>query len=146
MSTFLRVCILGSPDEAAIFKLSHVDISGSGELGHRHTDEVLRSNWIDRTKLPQLIDLRGEFAHPRPPQYLECLRALAAAAEAYKLMPGATISTDLFSAPLTNALWMPGQYTEKSSAKLSMGDADELADGRNSLMFESAGSEAIVQG
>ncbi|KAL1850169.1 hypothetical protein Daus18300_013037 [Diaporthe australafricana] len=131
------VCILGNPDEAAIFKLSYVDLSGSEELGHRHIDEVLRSDWIDRAKLLQLIDLRGEFAHPRPPQYLECLRALAAAAEAYKLMPGATISTDLFSAPLKNALWMPGHSTERS-AKLSRGDTDEIADARNSLMFGSA--------
>lgn len=85
-------------------------LSGTEELTHEYIDEALRCNWIDPTKLIQLLDFRGEFAHPKPPQYLKCLRALAAAAEAYKLMPGATVSTELFSEPLKYALWIPRNH------------------------------------
>lgn len=103
-------CVLGNADEAAIFKQPQVALSGTEELTHEHIDEALRCNWINRTKLIQLLDFRGEFTHPKPPQYLKCLRALAAAAEAYKLMPGATISTELFSEPLKDTLWIPRNY------------------------------------
>lgn len=103
-------CIIGNEDEAANFKQSQVEITGSEELTHEYIDEALRCNWINRKKLIQLLDFRGEFAHPKPPQYLKCLRALAGAAEAYKLMPGATISTELFSEPLKDALWIPRNY------------------------------------
>lgn len=131
------VSILGDPDEAAIFKLSHVELSGSEEIGHEVVDGALRSGWINREKVIDLVDLRGVFTHPhRTPLYLNCLRSLAAAADAYKLMPGATISTDLFSVPLKNALWMPSQPTGSSSGDLK-GNVSEKRESMQSLMFGS---------
>lgn len=110
------VCVVGDPDVAAIFKRSHVELSGCEELGHEHIDESLRCGWISRHRLVRLMDLRGEFAHPKPAKYLGCLRAFAAAGEAYKLMPGATISTELFSVPFNDALWIPRTQNESDKA------------------------------
>lgn len=130
------VCILGNPKEAAIFKLSHSELAGSEELDPETIDEVFRSDWINREKLINLLEFRGDFALPANPQYLDCLRSLAAAADAYKLMPGATIATDLFSAPLKHALWMPTRSSEhwKTNLKERIGTNPEQM---QSLMFGS---------
>lgn len=127
--------VLGDPDEAAIFKRSQVELSGSEELTYEYIDEALRRHWIDRTKVIQLLDFRGEFAHPKPPQYLKCLRALAAAAEAYKLMPGATISTELFSEPLKDALWIPRNHNTLAKHPLVNEEKEVVA--TQSLIFGS---------
>lgn len=130
------VCVLGNPGDAAIFKRSHVELSGSEEIGHEYIDEALRCGWMNRNKLVELIDLRGGFAHPRPPQYLRCLRAFAAAAEAYKLMPGATVSTEVFSVPFGDALWIP------TNQKGQLADAPQASevkpDTMKSLMYGSS--------
>lgn len=105
------VYVLGNVDEAAIFRRSSVKLSGFEELGQSYVHEILRSGWITPTNLVDLMDVQGAFTSRNSPEYVACLRALAAAAEAYKLMPGATISTDLFSASLKDALWIPGQCT-----------------------------------
>jgi hypothetical protein len=136
------VCILGDPDEAAIFKLSHVELSASGELSHERVDEILRSGLVDRKQLINLMEFSGQFWQPEPPQYLDCLQAFAAAAEAYKLMPGATISTDLFSAPLKDALWIPKQ-SQGPSISNPKEYSERNADGMEYLMCDSSGNSRL---
>ncbi|KAJ4291262.1 hypothetical protein N0V88_006263 [Collariella sp. IMI 366227] len=103
----LYQCILGDPGDAAIFKKSEAAISGSEEIDINIIITALRSDWVDKRPLVDLLECSGKFQVQRPPRYLYCLRALAAAVDAYRLMPGATITTGVFSEPLTDALWMP---------------------------------------
>ena len=101
------VCILGDPEGAALFKLSNVTLAGSEELENEVIDTALLRDWVDQDQLLDLLECRGEFKHPSPPRYISYLRSLAAAADVYKLMPGATVATDVFSTSLKNALWVP---------------------------------------
>ncbi|KAI7782932.1 hypothetical protein LA080_012658 [Diaporthe eres] len=89
-----------------------------------------------------LATTAGQFWQPEPPQYLECLQAFAPAAEAYKLMPGATVSTDLFSAPLKNALWIPRQSLGRSVDHLKE-TSEKNADGMEYLMCGSSGNSRL---
>lgn len=130
------VCILGDPNEAALFKQSHLDILGSEELDHEIIDIAIRCDWFTGENLVELLDRRGKFEHPKPPPYLECLRSLAAAADAYKLMPGATISTEFFSSPLHDALWMPNQSTTRSASHQADPNMNHLSV-RSSLIYGS---------
>lgn len=106
--------------------------SGFEELRHEDIDEALRRGWINRDQLVKLMDLRREFTSLRPSKYLHCLRAFAAAAEAYKLMPGATISTEFFSVPFNDVLWIP-RNQQRSNVRISQ----STGTGLNPLIYGS---------
>ncbi|KAF4957164.1 hypothetical protein FSARC_11373 [Fusarium sarcochroum] len=122
----LYECIMGDPADAAIFKRSETHAAGSEMLDIEAILTVLHEDWIDVGKLVDLLDLAGQFQLPRVPQYLHCLRAIAAAADVYKLMPGASLSTHIFSAPLKDALWMPSGRDKQPSSPGTEDSASSL--------------------
>ncbi|CAH0043389.1 unnamed protein product [Clonostachys solani] len=111
--------IMGDPMGVALFKRADRDISGSEMLDIELVLTILRCGWLDRNKMVGFLDFSGEFQRSGVPQHVESLRALAAAINVYELMPGATISTSVFSLPLEDALWLPC-------------DPDDAALGKNS--------------
>lgn len=111
----------------------HVERSSGFEvLRHEDIDEALRRGWINRDQLVKLMDLQREFTSLRPSKYLHCLRAFAATAEAYKLMPGATISTEFFSIPFNDVLWIP-RNQQRSNVRISQ----STGTGLNPLIYGS---------
>uniref|UniRef100_A0A8H7K9B7 Uncharacterized protein n=1 Tax=Bionectria ochroleuca TaxID=29856 RepID=A0A8H7K9B7_BIOOC len=108
-------CIIGDPADAALFKRVDRNISGSPMLDIELVLSILRCGWLDRNKMVEFLDFSGEFQRSRIPQNVRSLRALAAAINVYELMPGATISTGVFSSPLEEALWLPSEPGEMDS-------------------------------
>ncbi|KAF5231054.1 hypothetical protein FAUST_9495 [Fusarium austroamericanum] len=131
-------CILGDPADAAIFKRSETQVDGSEMLDIEAILTVLYEDWIDVEELVDLLDLAGQFQVPRLPQYLHCLRAIAAAADVYELTPGASLSTHIFSSPLKDALWMPsGRDNQPSSpqTECSTLNLDQELQAKGSLIY-----------
>lgn len=105
-------CILGDPKEAAIFRKFGMDVQGSDGIDADLLVTALKFCWVDYHRLVGHLEDIGErvsrVKDPAAiPNFARNLRALAAAADAYKLMPDATIATGMFSKPLRNALWFP---------------------------------------
>ncbi|KAK4059674.1 hypothetical protein Trihar35433_10721 [Trichoderma harzianum] len=98
-------CILGDPNEVALFKRYDAEIAGSSKLDIDVLLLILSRGWVNNVKLLQLLDNGGPL-QSKSTQCLESLRCLAAAADVYKLMPGATISASVFSKSLVDAIWM----------------------------------------
>jgi len=104
----LYECVLGDPAEAAIFRRSDELVSGSEDIDPEILTKILEAGWIDRDLLAQHIDDLGKKPLSGAcSTYTRTLRALAAAATAYKLMPSATIVASIFSRPLHDARWIP---------------------------------------
>lgn len=118
--------ILGDPSDIAIFKRSDVEIRGSDTLGANMIVETLQHDWFDPEELCDFLEFRGNFFHPRPPQYIHYLKGIAAAAEVYKLMPGATISTDIFSMSMRHAMWLPRTALGGTSTSETAGMASHI--------------------
>ncbi|KAH0593458.1 hypothetical protein MHUMG1_08595 [Metarhizium humberi] len=134
----LYECVIGDPADAAIFKRAETSAAGSEMLDIELLLVALRQDWIDTEKLVNLLDFSGGFQHPRVPQHLHCLRAIASAADVYKLTPGASISTQVFSAPLRDALWMPSGPIHQETRPLSNGlrsNLDSEVQGKGSLIY-----------
>jgi hypothetical protein len=125
-------CISGMPQDAAIFKRIGTNAAGSEVLDLEVFRALLQQNWIDVGLLVQLLDCSGKFLAPKMPQHLHSLKALAAIGDAYKLMPGATINTQIFSKPIGNAIWMP--TGSSPSENLTSGHTIERTLTRGSLI------------
>ncbi|CAG9985660.1 unnamed protein product [Clonostachys byssicola] len=108
-------CLIGDPTDAALFKQADRNISSSRMLDIELVLNILRCGWLDRNKVVEFLDFSGEFQQSKVPQNVQSLRALAAAINVYELMPGATISTGVFSLPLEEALWLPSEPGETPS-------------------------------
>jgi hypothetical protein len=120
----LYECILGDPADAAIFKKSGVTASGSEDIDIDVLHTALNAQWIDSAKLVEHLDnLGGRHLLNGIPTYTQMLRALAAAANVYKLMPGSTISTSIFSKSLQDAMWVPNK-SEVGKAEQNGSDED----------------------
>jgi hypothetical protein len=124
----LYECIVGDPAVAAIFKRSDAYVTGSEELDCPTFTTALSNHWTDPDKFVQQID--GGLDRPyasQPHAYMRSLRALAAAADVYKLMPNATITTGVFSNPLGDPLWVLGKFNDANLSILDtkVGDDDK---------------------
>ncbi|KAF5536829.1 hypothetical protein FNAPI_11603 [Fusarium napiforme] len=97
--------VLGDPHHAAIFKLTTSEVAGSSLVEAKTVAKALHHRWVDTALLGMHLELL-DVSHDSKGPYLTSLRALGAAAESYKLMPTATITTGIFSTCLSNALWV----------------------------------------
>lgn len=115
-------CILGDPNDVALFKRYDAKIAGSSKLNVDVVLLILSRGWVNNNRLRMLLDRSST-------QYSESLRYLAAAADAYKLMPSATISVGVFSKPLVDAIWMKKSSTSSNRSDLETDTPDkELRD------------------
>jgi hypothetical protein len=121
-------CILGDPKEAAIFRRVGVDVQGSDAVDVNLLLIALKSRWIDYSRLVRHLEDIGETISrvkgpAAIPHFTRNLRALAAAADAYKLMPDATIAASMFSKPLRDAFWFPNTG-QSSTHKRNINDPE----------------------
>jgi hypothetical protein len=138
----LYECVLGDPAEAAIFKRSDLFVSGSEDASPEILTTILETRWINPDMMIEHIDNvgRGHLPGATPSTYTRTLRALAAAATAYKIMPSATIAASVFSRPLQDARWIPGITEARDD-----GDAhQEPAMAASSLIFGSSIDPRLV--
>jgi hypothetical protein len=125
-------CILGDPKEAAIFRKVGWDVNGSDGVDVDLLVTALKLRWVDYHRLVGHLEDIGErlslVKEPSAtPHFARNLRALAAAADAYKLMPDATIATSMFSKPLRDALWFPNTGQSSTPTKKKKDPEPSLA-------------------
>ncbi|KAF2232360.1 hypothetical protein EV356DRAFT_450297, partial [Viridothelium virens] len=101
-------CIIGDPDEVAIFRSMTTLVSTLTQVDMETLETFLQQKWIDPARLvTHLENLECKRSQNSTP-LLTSLRAFAAAADVYRIMPDAKISTAIFSKSIKNARWIPG--------------------------------------
>jgi hypothetical protein len=106
--------VLGDPKDVAIFRDVSKDVTGYDKADIDLLIIAFQQRWFHYPSLVRHLEDMGKGALQitRPSassSFTKTLRALAAAGDAYKLMPNATIPTSIFSKPLRNSPWFPDQ-------------------------------------
>lgn len=126
-------------------------------LNQKYFNSVRLADWFSGSRLTSsLVHLGSPF-----PAYVSSLMACASAAEIYKLLPGATISTTILSQSIDQALWVPPStkgmrdpYRHQLSkaqtfaciAMLDTGTSDFDPKGLNNVFAISSGNSIYVGG
>lgn len=79
-------------------------------MGYKTTETLLNQEYFSRVKLADWFSNSasvGSLARSGSGKYVSSLMACASAAEVYKLLPGATISTTVLTQSIDQALWFP---------------------------------------
>jgi hypothetical protein len=104
-------CILGDYQDAAIYCVAEIQTSQISEeiITPDLVMHALRQGWINHSSLIRHLNRLGNPGAEtlESSNYDRALRALAAAANIYKLMPGATIHPGIFTRPLADSKWIP---------------------------------------
>ncbi|KAL9635301.1 MAG: hypothetical protein Q9204_002670 [Flavoplaca sp. TL-2023a] len=98
--------LAGTPKPKVKEQHEHFD----GCMGYKTTEMLMDQDYFSPTKLADWFsNLTSIFSLVRSgcAKYVSSLMACASAAEVYKLLPGATISTNVVLQPIDEALWVP---------------------------------------
>ena len=100
--------LLGDNIEAAIFKQSGSIVSMPAKLDPHLLISALQDKLIDPYLLVgHLGNSRARTHASRSIPFMNALRAFAAAANVYKVMPAATVHPAIFSVPILEGKWVP---------------------------------------
>ncbi|KAL9039957.1 MAG: hypothetical protein Q9180_002214 [Flavoplaca navasiana] len=132
-------------------------------MGYKIIDMLMNQDWLRRLNLADWFSNSAlTFSLARSgSKYVSSLMACASAAEVYKLLPGATISTTVLSQSIDSALWFPstvealmGPYTYHLSkaqtfaciAMLDTGTLNFDPKGLNNVFAISSGNSIYIAG